>query len=51
VLLRDRRADRIAGVEYRLTGQPAMTCHYWGRNLPSQWVLLSGNDFDGQEPG
>ena len=23
-----------------------MTCHYWGRNLPSQWVWLSGNDFD-----
>ena len=30
----------------RLTEQPAMTCHYWGRNLPSQWVWLSGNDFD-----
>ena len=36
----------IAGVEYRLAEQPAMTCHYWGRNLPSQWVWLSGNDFD-----
>ena len=36
----------IAGDEYRLTKQPAMTCHYWGRNLPSQWVWLSGNDFD-----
>lgn len=32
----------VAGVEYRLTEQPAMTCHYWGRNLPSQWVWLSG---------
>ena len=36
----------IAGDEYRLTKQPAMTCHYWGRNLPWQWVWLSGNDFD-----
>jgi hypothetical protein len=36
----------IAGIEYRLTEQPAMTCHYWGRNLPSQWVWLSSNDFD-----
>ena len=36
-------------VEYRLTEQPAMTCHYLGRNLPSQWVRLSGNDFDPAE--
>ena len=40
---------RVAGVEYRLTEQPAMTCHYLGRNLPSQWVRLSGNDFDPAE--
>jgi hypothetical protein len=36
----------VDGVEYRPTEQPAMTCHYWGRNLPPQWVWLSGNDFD-----
>src|SRR5664279_777229 len=36
----------IARVEFRLTEQPAMTCLYWGRNLPAQWVWLSGNDFD-----
>ena len=35
----------VDGVEYRPTEQPAMTCHYWGRNRP-QWVWLSGNDFD-----
>ncbi len=24
----------------------AMTCHYWGRQLPREWVWLSANDFD-----
>ncbi len=25
---------------------PAMTCHYWGRQLPREWVWLSANDFE-----
>ena len=23
-----------------------MTCHYWGRQLPREWVWLSANDFE-----
>ena len=37
---------RIGAADAAVEHQPAMTCHYWGRQLPREWVWLSANDFE-----
>ena len=37
---------RVGATDAAVRHRPAMTCHYWGRQLPQEWVWLSANDFE-----
>jgi len=37
---------RVGAADAAVDHRQAMTCHYWGRQLPREWVWLSASDFE-----